>query len=352
MNINEENMVKDGVLDLLDSESMSEEELEKLLEDLGLADVDKDDIESIEENWYSDKTAPMDRDSTRMLLREIGAIPLLTPEEEYEYAVRVFTEGDPVAKENLANANYRLVVSIIKRYRWSGIPFLDLFQEGCIGLLNGIDKFNPFKNYKLSTYVTWWIRQAVTRFIADTGRQIRIPVHMCEQINRLKRARKLLIDNLSREPSPDELAEELHITREKVLEMIALESQPVSLETPVGDDDGDSLLGDFIPAKESVEEDYNLEEIKTVVNEALNSMRDYREQLILRMRFGLDGTDKEKTLQECGEFLGITRERVRQIEEKAMRHIRLSSVKNGLQSLMGLNINPRVLIEKMNRGDS
>lgn len=259
-------------------------------------------------------------DPVRMYLKEIGRIPLLTPEEEVELAKRM-EQGDEEAKRRLIEANLRLVVSIAKRYVGRGMLFLDLIQEGNLGLIKAVEKFDYRKGYKFSTYATWWIRQAITRAIADQARTIRIPVHMVETINKLIRVSRHLLQELGREPTPEEIAKEMGISEEKVREIMKIAQEPVSLETPIGEEE-DSHLGDFIedqdaqaPAEEA---SYRL--LREQLNEVLQTLTE-REQRVLRLRFGLDD-GRARTLEEVGQKFGVTRERIRQIEAKTLRKLR------------------------------
>ncbi len=259
-------------------------------------------------------------DPVRMYLKEIGKVPLLSAEEEIELAKRM-AEGDEDAKKRLAEANLRLVVSIAKRYVGRGMLFLDLIQEGNLGLIKAVEKFDYEKGFKFSTYATWWIRQAITRAIADQARTIRIPVHMVETINKLIRVSRQLLQELGREPSPEEIAEELDMPVERVREILKISQEPVSLETPIGEEE-DSHLGDFIqddnvpvPAEAAA-----ATLLKEQWGEVLNTLTD-REQKVLRLRFGMnDG--RARTLEEVGKEFDVTRERIRQIEAKALRKLR------------------------------
>ena len=259
-------------------------------------------------------------DPVRMYLKEIGRISLLSPEEELELSERV-SSGDEVAINKLAESNLRLVVSIAKRYVGRGLLFLDLIQEGNIGLMKAVDKFDSDKGFKFSTYATWWIRQAITRAIADQARTIRVPVHMVETINKMSRIQRQLTLELNREPSEDELAKKMGISVEKVREVIKISQEPVSLETPIGEED-DSHLGDFIKDESSMSpEEYATNEIlKEEIKSVLMTLQ-VREQEVLELRFGLvDGTCH--TLEEVGKKFNVTRERIRQIEAKALRKLR------------------------------
>lgn len=259
-------------------------------------------------------------DPVRMYLKEIGKVPLLSAEEEIEYAQRM-EEGDEEAKKRLAEANLRLVVSIAKRYVGRGMQFLDLIQEGNLGLIKAVEKFDYRKGYKFSTYATWWIRQAITRAIADQARTIRIPVHMVETINKLVRVQRQLLQELGREPSPEEIAETMDIPVERVREIQKISQEPVSLETPIGEEE-DSHLGDFIqddnvpvPAEAAAST-----LLKEQLVEVLGTLTD-REQKVLRLRFGMDD-GRARTLEEVGKEFNVTRERIRQIEAKALRKLR------------------------------
>ena len=259
-------------------------------------------------------------DPVRMYLKEIGKVPLLSAEEEIELAKRM-EQGDENAKKRLAEANLRLVVSIAKRYVGRGMLFLDLIQEGNLGLIKAVEKFDYRKGYKFSTYATWWIRQAITRAIADQARTIRIPVHMVETINKLIRVSRQLLQELGREPTPEEIAEEMNMPVERVREILKISQEPVSLETPIGEEE-DSHLGDFIqddnvpvPADAAA---FTL--LKEQLVEVLGTLTE-REQKVLRLRFGLDD-GRARTLEEVGKEFNVTRERIRQIEAKALRKLR------------------------------
>ena len=259
-------------------------------------------------------------DPVRMYLKEIGKVPLLSAEEEIELAKRM-ENGDQAAKKRLAEANLRLVVSIAKRYVGRGMLFLDLIQEGNLGLIKAVEKFDYTKGYKFSTYATWWIRQAITRAIADQARTIRIPVHMVETINKLIRVSRQLLQELGREPTPEEIAEEMNMPVERVREILKISQEPVSLETPIGEEE-DSHLGDFIqddnvpvPADAAA---FTL--LKEQLVEVLSTLTE-REQKVLRLRFGLDD-GRARTLEEVGKEFSVTRERIRQIEAKALRKLR------------------------------
>ncbi len=259
-------------------------------------------------------------DPVRMYLKEIGKISLLSLEEELELSNRI-EEGDKEAKKILAESNLRLVVSIAKRYVGRNLSFLDLIQEGNIGLMKAVDKFDSSKGYKFSTYATWWIRQAITRAIADQAKTIRVPVHMVETINRLKRVQRQMTLELDREPTEEELSKELGIPEEKVREIIKISLDPLSLETPIGEEE-DSHLGDFVKDENSLSpEEYAINEVlKDEISELLLTLTE-REEQVIKLRFGLvDGTCR--TLEEVGSIFGVTRERIRQIEAKALRKLR------------------------------
>ncbi len=271
-------------------------------------------------------------DPVRMYLKEIGQIKLLTMDEELGLADRI-ADGDDTAKTILAEANLRLVVSIAKRYVGRGMLFLDLIQEGNIGLMKSVEKFDVTKGYKFSTYATWWIRQAITRAIADQARTIRVPVHMVETINKLARIQRQLTLELNREPSEEELANKMGISVDKIREIYKISQEPVSLETPIGEED-DSHLGDFVPDERNMSpEDYATNEmLKDEISEVLLTLTE-REEKVIRLRFGLED-GKSRTLEEVGQMFGVTRERIRQIEAKALRKLRHPSRSRKLKDYM------------------
>ena len=280
-----------------------------------LTDEDEVDMEKID---LSVPDGISIEDPVRMYLKEIGKVPLLSAEEEIELAKRM-AEGDEDAKKRLAEANLRLVVSIAKRYVGRGMLFLDLIQEGNLGLIKAVEKFDYQKGFKFSTYATWWIRQAITRAIADQARTIRIPVHMVETINKLIRVSRQLLQELGREPLPEEIAEELDMPVERVREILKISQEPVSLETPIGEEE-DSHLGDFIQDDNVPAEAAAATLLKEQLGEVLDTLTD-REQKVLRLRFGMnDG--RARTLEEVGKEFDVTRERIRQIEAKALRKLR------------------------------
>ena len=271
-------------------------------------------------------------DPVRMYLKEIGRINLLSSDEEFEYA-QLAEQGDEYAKKMLAESNLRLVVSIAKRYVGRGMLFLDLIQEGNIGLMKAVDKFDPSKGYKFSTYATWWIRQAITRAIADQARTIRIPVHMVETINKLARVQRQLTQELNREPTEEEIAKKIGLSVEKVREVYKISQDPVSLETPIGEED-DSHLGDFIKDERTMspEEYATIEMLKEELSGVLLTLTE-REEKVLRLRFGLDD-GQCRTLEEVGQVFNVTRERIRQIEAKALRKLRHPSRSRKLKDFL------------------
>jgi len=313
------------IMDELDEIDLSPEQIEKIyevLESMGIevigdmqdVDVDEKDLDlTIPEGIAID-------DPVRMYLKEIGKVPLLSPDEEINLAQRI-EDGDSVAKKKLAEANLRLVVSIAKRYVGRGMLFLDLIQEGNLGLIKAVEKFDYRKGYKFSTYATWWIRQAITRAIADQARTIRIPVHMVETINKLIRVSRQLLQELGREPQPEEVAKIMEMPVDKVREIMKIAQEPVSLETPIGEEE-DSHLGDFIPDDEAPApaEAAAFTMLKEQLINVLDTLTP-REEKVLRLRFGLDD-GRARTLEEVGKEFNVTRERIRQIEAKALRKLR------------------------------
>ena len=295
-----------------------------------LKEVEDLKLDEITENTYEGINVD---DPVRMYLREIGRIPLLTFDEELDLAKRIL-DGDEEAKQKLAESNLRLVVSIAKKYVGRGMLFLDLIQEGNMGLIKAVEKFDYTKGFKFSTYATWWIRQAITRAIADQARTIRIPVHMVETINKLIRTSRHLLQQLGREPTPEEIAQEMEIPVEKVMEMQKIAQDPVSLETPIGEED-DSHLGDFIQDEDSPAPhdaaSYTL--LKEQLEEVMNTLTP-REAKVLKLRFGLED-GKSRTLEEVGKEFNVTRERIRQIEAKALRKLRHPSRSKKLRDYMG-----------------
>nr|WP_320960484.1 RNA polymerase sigma factor RpoD [Blautia coccoides] len=297
----------------------SDEDVFIISDDDGI-NLDEEEEVDVENIYLSVPEGVSIEDPVRMYLKEIGKVPLLSAEEEIELAKRM-EEGDEAAKKRLAEANLRLVVSIAKRYVGRGMLFLDLIQEGNLGLIKAVEKFDYRKGYKFSTYATWWIRQAITRAIADQARTIRIPVHMVETINKLIRVSRQLLQELGREPQPEEIAEKMDMSVDRVREILKISQEPVSLETPIGEEE-DSHLGDFIqddnvpvPADAAA---FTL--LKEQLVEVLNTLTD-REQKVLRLRFGLDD-GRARTLEEVGKEFNVTRERIRQIEAKALRKLR------------------------------
>ena len=314
---------KDGI-DLLPDDFEEEPDIEDLkeVEELKLDEITDTSFEGISVD-----------DPVRMYLREIGKIPLLTFDEELDLAKRIL-EGDEEAKQKLAESNLRLVVSIAKKYVGRGMLFLDLIQEGNMGLIKAVEKFDYTKGFKFSTYATWWIRQAITRAIADQARTIRIPVHMVETINKLIRTSRNLLQQMGREPTPEEIAKEMEIPVEKVVEIQKIAQDPVSLETPIGEEE-DSHLGDFIQDEDSPAPhdaaSYTL--LKEQLEEVMNTLTP-REAKVLKLRFGLED-GKSRTLEEVGKEFNVTRERIRQIEAKALRKLRHPSRSKKLRDYMG-----------------
>lgn len=315
------------IMDMLEEIELEPEQIEKVYETFESLGIDViEEPEDEEEDGQEEKIdlnvpegVNID-DPVRMYLKEIGKVPLLTPEEEVRLA-KAMEQGDEMAKRKLAEANLRLVVSIAKRYVGRGMQFLDLIQEGNLGLIKAVEKFDYTKGYKFSTYATWWIRQAITRAIADQARTIRIPVHMVETINKLIRISRQLLQEYGREPLPEEIAVEMGISEEKVREIMKIAQEPVSLETPIGEEE-DSHLGDFIPDDDAPAPAEAA--AFTLLKEQLMGVLDTltpREEKVLRLRFGLDD-GRARTLEEVGKEFNVTRERIRQIEAKALRKLR------------------------------
>ena len=340
------------IMDTLQSEDLSPDEIEDMYEifsSKGIEIVDElpDDAEPVAEPEVLEKEeitadeVDIDLsipdgisidDPVRMYLKEIGRVPLLTGDEEIKLAQRM-EQGDEEAKRRLAEANLRLVVSIAKRYVGRGMLFLDLIQEGNLGLIKAVEKFDYNKGYKFSTYATWWIRQAITRAIADQARTIRIPVHMVETINKLIRVSRQLLQELGREPQPEEIGKEMDISVERVREIMKIAQEPVSLEMPIGEEE-DSHLGDFIEDQDALApaEAASFMLLKEQLEEVLDTLTP-REEKVLRLRFGLDD-GRARTLEEVGQHFGVTRERIRQIEAKALRKLRHPSRSKKLKDFL------------------
>ena len=324
------NMLTYGeIADAFQKQNFSVDDIEDLYETVGkngidvveeTSDSDDDDDKSEEEIDLSIPEGISIDDPVRMYLKEIGRVPLLTADEEVELAKRM-EAGDEEAQKRLAEANLRLVVSIAKRYVGRGMLFLDLIQEGNLGLIKAVEKFDYNKGYKFSTYATWWIRQAITRAIADQARTIRIPVHMVETINKLIRISRQLLQQLGRDPSPDEIAKEMEISVDRVREIMKIAQEPVSLETPIGEEE-DSHLGDFIEDQDAPApaDAASFTLLKEQLEDVLDTLTP-REERVLRLRFGIDD-GRSRTLEEVGQNFGVTRERIRQIEAKALRKLR------------------------------
>ena len=291
---------------------------------------DEDEVEIIDDVDVLEGVST--EDPVRMYLKEIGNVPLLTTEQEVELAKRV-EAGDEEAKKQLTEANLRLVVSIAKKYVGRGMPFLDLIQEGNMGLMKAVDKFDYTKGYKFSTYATWWIRQAITRGIADTGRTIRVPVHMVETINKTLRMTRTLLQELGREPTPEEVAERLNVSVSRVREVLKISRDPVSLDTPIGEED-DSHLGDFIEDDSALSpaDSAAFSMLRAELATALESLTD-RERQVVKLRFGLED-GRARTLEEVGKEFNVTRERIRQIEAKALRKLRHPSRSKRLKDFL------------------
>ncbi len=329
-NLDLEDLQKQMILDAFDMSDihMIPDEIKEEDDDFDLelmTEADEVEFEEIAKEAAADNLEDLEKtisidDPVRMYLKEIGKVPLLSADEELELATKMET-GDKDAKQKLCEANLRLVVSIAKRYVGRGMQFLDLIQEGNMGLIKAVEKFDYRKGFKFSTYATWWIRQAITRSIADQARTIRIPVHMVETINKQIRVTRQLLQELGRDPSPEEIAAEMDIPVEKVREISKIAQEPVSLETPIGEEE-DSHLGDFIPDDDipSPADAAAFSMLKDQLNEVLATLTD-REQEVLRLRFGLDD-GRQRTLEEVGQQFNVTRERIRQIEAKALRKLR------------------------------
>lgn len=329
------------IMDSLSEMDLDPEQIEKIydaLDSYGIELVDdmEKELEEIQVNDEPlDLTIPEGTnvdDHVRMYLKEIGKVPLLNPEEEIDLAQRM-GEGSEYAKNRLAEANLRLVVSIAKKYVGRGMLFLDLIQEGNLGLIKAVEKFDYTKGYKFSTYATWWIRQAITRAIADQARTIRIPVHMVETINKLIRVSRQLLQELGREPNADEISKEMGMSVEKVREIMKIAQEPVSLETPIGEEE-DSHLGDFIPDDDAPapSEAASFMLLKEQLIDVLDTLTS-REEKVLRLRFGLDD-GRARTLEEVGKVFNVTRERIRQIEAKALRKLRHPSRSKKLKDFL------------------
>ena len=332
------------IVEALQAQDMSPDEIDDLYETFnkkGIDVVDDSNDQSDDSDEKSEDDVDIDLsvpegisidDPVRMYLKEIGRVPLLTAEEEIFLAKRM-EEGDEEAQKRLAEANLRLVVSIAKRYVGRGMLFLDLIQEGNLGLIKAVEKFDYNKGYKFSTYATWWIRQAITRAIADQARTIRIPVHMVETINKLIRVSRQLLQQLGREPVPEEIAKEMEISVDRVREIMKIAQEPVSLETPIGEEE-DSHLGDFIEDQDAPApaEAASFMLLKEQLEEVLSTLTP-REMRVLRLRFGLDD-GRARTLEEVGQNFGVTRERIRQIEAKALRKLRHPSRSRKLKDLL------------------
>lgn len=329
------------VVDALEDVDLTSDEMDDIYAEFEDLDVDilKEDDHEDKKVKVADKKKKENPvrggnvdDPVRMYLKEIGKIPLLEADEEVAIAKRM-EEGDELAKRELAEANLRLVVSIAKRYVGRGMSFLDLIQEGNLGLMKAVDKFDYKKGFKFSTYATWWIRQAITRAIADQARTIRIPVHMVETINKLVRVQRQLVQDLGRDPQPEEIAEEMGITVEKVREIQKIAQEPVSLETPIGEEE-DSHLGDFIPDDDilSPQEAATFTLLKEQLGDVLTTLTE-REKQVLTLRFGLED-GRARTLEEVGKEFDVTRERIRQIEAKALRKLRHPSRSKKLKDFL------------------
>jgi len=327
------------ILDRLSNYDQDSDQIDEFFDFLNEQGVDitNEDVEDESNDDYviEDISVPPGikiNDPVRMYLKEIGRVPLLSAQDEIELAKRIL-QGDEEAKKRLAEANLRLVVSIAKRYVGRGMLFLDLIQEGNMGLIKAVEKFDYKKGFKFSTYATWWIRQAITRAIADQARTIRIPVHMVETINKLIRVSRQLLQDLGREPTPEEIAKEMDLTPDKVREIMKIAQEPVSLETPIGEED-DSHLGDFIEDQDALapSDAAAYELLKEQLEDVLDTLTE-REENVLRLRFGLDD-GRTRTLEEVGKVFGVTRERIRQIEAKALRKLRHPSRSKRLKDFL------------------
>ena len=310
-----------ALCDVLEKYNINAEQMDFIYKSIGEAGIQIVDEDERERQLFDQALAEIGLDDpVKMYLKDIGRVPLLSADDEIELA-RLMQEGDPVAKKRLSEANLRLVVSIAKRYVGRGMLFLDLIQEGNLGLMKAVEKFDYQKGFKFSTYATWWIRQSITRAIADQARTIRIPVHMVETINRLTRIQRLLLQEFGREPTSAEIAEKMGVTEERVCEIQKIAQDPVSLETPIGEEE-DSHLGDFIEDEKTVtpSDSVSFRMLKEQLLKVLDTLTP-REEKVLRLRYGLDD-GKPRTLEEVGKEFNVTRERIRQIEAKALRKLR------------------------------
>ena len=336
-------LTNQDILDAIGEMDFDPEQLEKLYDNLeqqgieiveDMGDIKIDDIDlgdGKDSDFVADGAVTVD-DPVKVYLKEIGRVPLLSSEEEIDLAIRI-ADGDVQAKQRLSEANLRLVVSIAKRYLGRGMQFLDLIQEGNLGLIKAVDKFDYTKGFKFSTYATWWIRQAITRAIADQARTIRIPVHMVETINKVKKVQSQLLHQNGHEPTPDEIAEELDLPVDKVREIMRVAQEPVSLETPIGEEE-DSHLGDFIPddGAPAPADAASHTMLREQLSDVLSTLTP-REEKVLRLRFGLED-GRSRTLEEVGREFNVTRERIRQIEAKALRKLGAPSRKRMLRDFL------------------